>query len=478
MNDHDAETPPMRPPSLWKRLLLAGGAFALLLTALGGGQYYLHRGHLGKALTGAVAELDATDPGWRRHDLEAARPVLPETENGARVVTAAHALKPAGRPDYHTMEHIALAPGLPPHLLDAGRLGLLRREMAAVAAAVAEARRLAEMPRGRHRLVLPDNPLETLVDEQHQTRTVANLLRYDALLLSQQGRHVEALRSCRATLNAGRSVGDEPSVVAQIIRTAVVAVACAAAEKTLALGEPPADDLAGLQRLLREEERHPTLRVALRGERAMVHDLFVGVAAGRFRLDELVGSGGRRPSVLDPLFGLLTRDQARREHPRMLRLMNKAVANAALPPHEQPAAEAVLEREMLAVAAPGSVIRELMPAMTRFADATRRKTACVRCLDALLAVERYQRDKGAWPAKLADVTPKYLPAVPLDPYDGKPLRYMRTKDGAVVYSVGKDGRDDGGFIRPAAGTATPPDVGYQLWDPALRRQPPPAVRPK
>lgn len=42
-----------------------------------------------------------------------------------------------------------------------------------------------------------------------------------------------------------------------------------------------------------------------------------------------------------------------------------------------------------------------------------------------LACQLYRRDKGSWPAKADDLVPAYLPAVPLDPADGKsPLGYV------------------------------------------------------
>jgi hypothetical protein len=48
--------------------------------------------------------------------------------------------------------------------------------------------------------------------------------------------------------------------------------------------------------------------------------------------------------------------------------------------------------------------------------------------------------KGALPTSLADLVPEFLPAVPLDPWNGKPLRH----EGAKVWSVGRNGVDDGG----------------------------------
>ena len=51
---------------------------------------------------------------------------------------------------------------------------------------------------------------------------------------------------------------------------------------------------------------------------------------------------------------------------------------------------------------------------------------------------------GAWPAKLDELAPHYLQRVPLDRYSGGPLIYRPAGTKFVLYSVGKDGRDDGG----------------------------------
>ena len=71
-----------------------------------------------------------------------------------------------------------------------------------------------------------------------------------------------------------------------------------------------------------------------------------------------------------------------------------------------------------------------------------------------------------------------LEAVPLDPYDGQPLRYRRLADGIAVYSIGKNGVDDGGDTTNA-GNPHGTDEGVRLWDvsergkKADRNEPPP-----
>ena len=49
---------------------------------------------------------------------------------------------------------------------------------------------------------------------------------------------------------------------------------------------------------------------------------------------------------------------------------------------------------------------------------------------------------------LADLVPRFLAAVPTDPFNGAPLRYKRSEQGFIVYSIGPDGHDDGGREKP------------------------------
>jgi len=54
----------------------------------------------------------------------------------------------------------------------------------------------------------------------------------------------------------------------------------------------------------------------------------------------------------------------------------------------------------------------------------------------LLAMKAFKLEKGRLPATLDELVPDYLDAVPLDDFDGKPLRYNPAKK--IVYTVGKD----------------------------------------
>ena len=69
-----------------------------------------------------------------------------------------------------------------------------------------------------------------------------------------------------------------------------------------------------------------------------------------------------------------------------------------------------------------------------------RKCLCVMAL----AAARYRAKTGKLPDKPEELVPAYLPAIPLDPYDGQPLKWKRDGEAVVLYSIGPDEKDDGG----------------------------------
>ena len=62
-----------------------------------------------------------------------------------------------------------------------------------------------------------------------------------------------------------------------------------------------------------------------------------------------------------------------------------------------------------------------------------------------IALKRYSLRHGKFPDSLAALVPDFLASVPTDYMDGKPVKYRRNEDGSfILYSVGEDGKDDGG----------------------------------
>jgi len=80
-------------------------------------------------------------------------------------------------------------------------------------------------------------------------------------------------------------------------------------------------------------------------------------------------------------------------------------------------------------------------------------------IHAVLAIERYRlAATNRLPDSLAALVPSLLDSVPLDPFDGKPVRYKKLIKGYMIYSIGPDLQDDGGV--PRYGIKT--DTGYSV----------------
>ena len=101
-----------------------------------------------------------------------------------------------------------------------------------------------------------------------------------------------------------------------------------------------------------------------------------------------------------------------------------------------------------------------------------KRLAYDRTLLAAIAAERYRIAFDRWPSSVKELVPDFVDTVPIDPYDGMPLRMRKVKDGLIIYSVGTNLIDDGGKIATPPGVIDPLDVGIQMWNPAKRRQPP------
>jgi hypothetical protein len=324
---------------------------------------------------------------------------------------------------------------------------------------------------GRFAIKVAPDWISTNLDPLQRCRGVMAMLQYDAWLRAEDEDAAGALQSCRAGLVAARSIGDEPYLIAMLIRVAGQQIFVAALERTLAQSEnPPPAELKAIHELILREIDAPILLNGMRGERGVLFHVAELLASGKMRASTMGVTLRAGASLQEQLFdvfpGLAAGGRA-----EQLRLMTQAVEAAKLPAHEQKEAFAKVDnatRESSAI-----TVRLLMPAVLKVAEANRRSQANLRSALAALAIERYRLKQGAWPEALADVVKAgLLDAVPLDPMDGQPLRYKRLADGVVVYSVGLDGVDNGGTINRDNPTAPGSDLGVRLWNVDRRRQHP------
>jgi hypothetical protein len=437
----------------------------------------------------AIAETEKLDPRWRLEDVEADRAVVPEAKNSALVIVAIKPMMPAKWPAWdaetspddpkkegkRTALQTSFAELESPRQLNAEQIEAIRAELKRAAKPLTEARKLSELPDGRYPILYAENFIGTLLPHLQDAREIAALLQFDVLLRAQEEDGDGALASCRAILNASRSIGDEPVGNSQLARIACRSIAVSRVQRTLAQCKPSDAALRQLQELLEKDEKAPLMLFALRGERGGDDRFLDGLASGKFKLspEDLAALSAAGPNNSLPMretLSLRLPASLKSQRAAMLRFMTRAVEIAKKPPekhlHEIEQLQATVKDEPI-------IVRLLAPALGSIFAVCERSRTQLRCAIVAVAAERYRRDKGKWPDKLETLhSSDYLKKVPTDPFDGKPLRMSSRDDGLVIYSVGADGEDNGGFLNPTNANAKGSDLGFRLWNTDKRRQPP------
>jgi hypothetical protein len=416
-------------------------------------------------LQAAVAEADRLDPRWHFAELEQDRAAVPADLNAAPLVVASHILIPK--------ELNRLEPDVErDRLRRAPPVKNPREPLESAAALFFEARQLANFSRGRHAVEwnLKD-PLLTPLTHVWTTRDIVDLLTLDAEVSAHEDKIDQALLSVRAALVAAATIGDEPMLISQLQRPGWADYSVQALEQTLRRGQGSTDTLLKVQMALEEEEAAPVLLTTARGERAGLHALMTAV------------ENGEVPTARQPVLGdqraegvtlLQKRQRAYQEgvHAWLLEYSNRFVAIARLPSPEQAAPLKEL-LDSTVQAPPGAMPLLAGVSAVDVGQTCHKSQALLRCAAAGIAVERYRLANGRWPDDLDQLTPKYLAQVPTDPFDGKPLRYVKLlKGGVIVYSVGPGGKERGKpddldkFERKNGS-----DLGFRLWNVEARIKP-------
>ncbi|MBX9579535.1 MAG: hypothetical protein K2X87_04435 [Gemmataceae bacterium] len=463
----------------WLKRTAAGGLLVVAaLVAVGFIARAAFRRAGDREVAAVTAALDAEEPGWRIDAIQAARAKAapPDADNPMAIVLSLHGRLPPVWDDLMKARDGGGAV-VNAHPVFSELLWLLQgRAATGDLAATAQDELLRPgvlaRPNGYHPVEIADNPWDTLLPHVQNSRAIFALLDADGRLAAVEGDPDRAVRDARAGLVAARGPGDEPFMISQLVRLAGANVAVRTALQALAWGEPAAG-LAELQAELLAEADQPGFLVGLRGERAVMDRVFDGLDAGRIDLRNMGGGRGESSTFDDLAFaayrGFLPGDRA-----MGLRTLNAVIEAAKLPTHEQRDAVAAVPLP------PGPkedsyryiVSRLMLPAYEKVHEAHLRTMADLRAAAAAIACERFRQKIGRWPESLDELPKDILPAVPADPYTGRPVLFHRFDDGVGVYVVPPADARPPAF-RPPVEFEDPDPLegrgrGWRVWDPAAR----------
>ncbi len=272
----------------------------------------------------------------------------------------------------------------------------------------------------------------------HGVQKCAYLLGVEALAHAEAGRATRAVRSVCSQLALAGSMADEPMMTSLLARISMRYVAFRCLERVFNRTACPEPGLSDLQQALEQEDDPGALARAFAGERC--------IGLPRFEGQGLI-------SVLN----LSDRGTYLEHMAQWVRLAEGPVAGRV---------DAAQEQARQRIPRSCSLAAWLVQGNGRAVVADACSLAQMRAACTAVAVERYRMKHNSLPESLEDLVPVYLDAVPLDPFCGEPLRYVRTQGGYAVYSVGDDGQDNGGtrmvtdFTKvPGRHSASPPTMG-------------------
>jgi hypothetical protein len=294
--------------------------------------------------------------------------------------------------------------------------------------------------------------LDMLLPHLGPLKSSAKLLSLEAIIRAKNGDAAASVDDLSAIVRLFRSLDHEPIFMSQVVRMSTEALAIKSLEYVLNSQSFSDAQLVQLSEAFRVPDHSLTI------ERAIVGDLCTGVhvfemfGVGRQNLVLTKDSTGADPFKgkygFLKLTGFFDRDYC-----FYLETMEEDLRIAKLPPREKMDAASKLENQVAKKTSGHYYLISglILPTLRRPYAYQIGIDARLNIVQAVLAIERYRlANQNRLPDSLSNLVPSFLNSVPADPFDGKLLRYKQLAKGYLVYSVGEDGKDDGGvYVQPA-----------------------------
>lgn len=488
---------------------ITGMILALLAAGAFGWKVY-HERQADQALAAEIALVQAADPHWQLEDWAKRRPPVPDDKNlslaanrlkaqfhvmaerGGPQVIAADAPSAEPRADVTPRPFAADMTVDPAGLYNQPQLDWLRARIKNADSLAAELQEFLKLRIGY--LPLPDfhdesyrafSPLPRMnhLHLNHTVDIVDAIINQCEIWLQEQ-QPERALLGLEAILRLGHSTDYELGILSQNNSIMLQGRVAPKVERLLALSQPTADQLKRLQDVLMQESQHSFFRQGVIYERAVLDRCLREVADSRYTARELkrmfaAPNRGQKGFSLRELWsnfkqvtGTSPQGYIPAERAEVLRFFRHFLERL-----KQSPAPTLDEMRALVKGYQGdsSVIDNSIKSLRNLYEDDVQRQIKLQMSAALLAAERYRLTTGKQPTSWTDLVPTYFPAIPTDPYDGKPLRWLNKPTGFMVYSIWTNQVDDGGAIRKADGMGLPLEVGVEYFAVNQRRQPAPPV---
>jgi hypothetical protein len=307
-----------------------------------------------------------------------------------------------------------------------------------------QAVRLAlKAPRARFPIRLQET-YNVLVPHLRRLKTEAMIFRLQALHQAVAGDVAGSMESIADILRISETLNEEPLLISQLVKTACAKMALLSAEDLLTRQTLSHEQLEELEKLFQPIAPRKMMRVAMISERSEALNIFTDPGNMTARLsDPEVPSAAetRRGMKFYWLTGLTLPDRR-----LMLETTEELVAAAQDVSTNAFRRVKGIEDSLNAKALrfPPKIFSGMLIPTAKATGRFIELEAGVRSLNVACAVERYRLSHAKLPDSLTALVPEYMAQVPIDPFDGLPVRYRASGQGYVLYSVGPDLVDNQG----------------------------------
>lgn len=301
-------------------------------------------------------------------------------------------------------------------------------------------------------------------------RTATRVLVVDTRWAIEQNDFERATQNVESIFGFSRQMGNELVVVGDLIAFAIQGIGFGLIDELLPkhLDQLSDEQLARIQTAITNS--NPAEMLDLKGEKYMALDIFQrcftddGNGDGR-----ITANGYQLIREFDTIFG----NQNQKQDSKLAGLSNEIAdgweifsapfAVMQFPSRKQVEAEylSLLEENERELKKPyyaatslkskdpeesdsNPFLKALFPAMQQVATGMFRAKGQQEATAAAIAIYRFQKKAGKLPKTLNDLSGTYLKELPIDQFDGQPLRYQQKDDGFILYSIGSDRTDNSG----------------------------------
>ncbi len=265
----------------------------------------------------------------------------------------------------------------------------------------------------------------------NEIKRCMQLLAEQTMLLAHQGDGEAAVKNIARQLALAQSLKKEPVQISQLVHMACVAFSRQSVEYTLNRTTLNDEQLASLQQRLSHVYQDDPMVMALIGGRCFIISYMDDPQ--QLGLPAIPGGLLRITGVLDRNFLM------------SLKVLGQYIDAMKLPAQQRLSRCREISAEVDELSIFYSLAKIVMSGLEKIVQIDLRVAAEADCTRVALGIERYRLAKGSLPKVLDDLVPQYIDKVPIDPFDGKPLRYKLTEPGYIVYTIGEDGTDEGGL---------------------------------